>query len=1023
MSRIKVRTIGQTATHSSIVKRATGRLTDGSHVMLVSDSNRADANGSNTSGTPAVYLYKTNTARTTIDSTNSRTLTNLSGALSSTAGAIMSMAVASNNDVYVAWYHRTDNSLRMLYLPWNGTSWNAATEQTIATGNAVTNRYRAIDIDVTTGGTGGNPVVSVVEAKNSAGNGAWVTAYVRNSDGTTWRKAVDVDAGNLAIRANSSDICVSWNAAGISSNVGQFALVWSDIWTTVDNGDRVREYSYNVSTGTDGSATLLGSWATALNKNQASGQRRNWLFKYANNKWILASAVGTSVPFFSGAKLTHNVFTGVSYNTISVTTASQATSQGLAVFRDIHPMNAVTAEYGDGRLMFIFVGAGFARTRSLRSVHMRWSTTSDVASTVHKDTAARIWDRDSTTTTNNYPVIGVYGGGNSRLSDGTLTFNSVAMYGPPGNTVDPDVGENEREYVYVFEDTISAPNVVYPKNVNTGTDTPIIQVSAKNTQKYTNVLGKLEMNLDDNSGFASPLTITQADSEFANFSSLTGLEQPTRMFAHQILPVDGLSSGTWYIRARVLDDLGGVGSWSSTVTFTISHPPVALPLTPTHASVIQYGTGNVTFSWEFTDPAPNDSQSAYQVIVVRTDTGANVHDTGKVSSGDTSVVINLDAALKDVPLQWTVTLWDSDDVQGSASSPILFTVVDPPTVVLDQPAEAATVTTALPTFQWTMTVGGSRFQRAFRIIVYPSGNPDGVVADSGWRFTNASIYTFPTQILTNAVTYTAEIHVQDNAGLSATDSNSFTTDWVEPALADLTVTVDAFKATLSWTDVNLDADFVRWFVYRRYMKPAIVELDTDDTANTWVLIGETADNGPLVTFLDYTAPLGKTVQYVVVQLVDRFGSLIESDITSFQSAQLTGDRYFFVPEVPIGSIASFEAANVTSDSFTHETERETLHVIGRGRQVQLGDDLGYSGSLTIRLINTATARRDREFFERLASSDTGNVYLKSPFGDVLYVAFGDPSFSRRPGSGTSDLGDLTITYVEVFGDVPITRAG
>jgi hypothetical protein len=135
-----------------------------------------------------------------------------------------------------------------------------------------------------------------------------------------------------------------------------------------------------------------------------------------------------------------------------------------------------------------------------------------------------------------------------------------------------------------------------------------------------------------------------------------------------------------------------------------------------------------------------------------------------------------------------------------------------------------------------------------------------------------------------------------------------------------------------------------------------------------------------------------------------------------------GDRYYFVPAIPIGAIASFQVSSVTADDFTREVEQETLHVINRGRQVQVGDDLGYEGQFTIKLRNIATARSDREFIELLAKSTTGATYVRTPFGDVLYVRFGPPAFKRLEGIGGGvDLGDLSVAYTEVFTEVQVTR--
>jgi hypothetical protein len=247
------------------------------------------------------------------------------------------------------------------------------------------------------------------------------------------------------------------------------------------------------------------------------------------------------------------------------------------------------------------------------------------------------------------------------------------------------------------------------------------------------------------------------------------------------------------------------------------------------------------------------------------------------------------------------------------------------------------------------------------------------------------------------------------------------TDWTPPALGDTVLTQDEFRVYINWTDANLDIDFVSWRVYRRYMVAADAAIDFDNTAATWVLVNETTDNSAAVEYQDFMMPLNRSVDYVVVQVVDRFGSLIESEIDDFETIVTAGDRYYFVPATPIGAVASFEASSVNADNFIREVEQEKLHIIDRGRQVQVGEDMGYDGSLTIRLRSVTTSRRDREFFEYLSTADAPNTYIKSPFGDVFLSKIGPVSTVRVPGVGTTDMVDLTVPYSQVFEDVVVTR--
>lgn len=349
-----------------------------------------------------------------------------------------------------------------------------------------------------------------------------------------------------------------------------------------------------------------------------------------------------------------------------------------------------------------------------------------------------------------------------------------------------------------------------------------------------------------------------------------------------------------------------------------------------------------------------------------------------------------------------------------------------------------TVTTATPTFQWSFTGYGARTQAAFRLVV-TDVITGIVVGDSLWQMSNATQFTFPGQILIDHGKYSVLLQVQDTGGLRDDTTVTFQTDWINPVQpATVNLAQDGFKTTITWSNTqgtqespggDVDPGFVAWRVWRRYRKPALAEMDFEGTAIYWEMIAELYD--PTINqFKDYQAPLNKPTDYAVTQIAERFGSVIDSDITSWQTITCVGDRYYFVPEDLVGTIASYQASYVTADSFTDEVEQETIHVIGRGRQVQVGDDLGYAGSLTIQLRNPATARADREFLEYLSSSKTNNVYIRSPFGDVLLVKLGSLSFDRQAGVGAintsgniADIGNLTVPYSEVIGNkVKITRA-
>lgn len=1199
MSNIILRTIGTGATVAPNMKRSTMLLSTGQTAVAFPDSNRADSNGYDTTGVPKIYVYLSAPDHAYIW-TPAISYTPATLPSANNKSFMGSFVLGADNSIHAV-YVGVDNSLR--YINWSGyngvSGWAAPTEQIIQAANAVVSRYRAVDISVN---TTGNPAIVAYESINSGGNGGFqLKTFIRRNDGVTWINAFqhNVLTNTEFVPMAGNDVSISFDTGAPVANVAKLALYYTQQSSTRDIGDIFREISFNLATGV--AATTNGTWLDLMNKNMAKSQRRGHVFSAAPGRWILAASVGTSAPFFEGIKVQSGVYTGIVRNRIGnppsgntqsgrITDPVLANPGGsywlinrLPIYPDPNWWGIVSATYSDNRLIFAFGGVGDLNPRTARMLMIRWPDIATPAAN-YMDTYARQLDNGySSGTTPESGVIGVYAGNNRNNAAGWNNYDFTVVYGDFNDQVSTVPGVRERKMRLVWEDVLPAPSIMQPKNwMSIPSNRPLLQVAFQGSQNYYNVNGKPAWQIARDDAFTVDVrTLRDPSAQYESFSSPEGLTSSSRNINYQMTTSDApLYSGNWSVRARMEDDMGSVGPWSSTENFSVYHPPVSFPTSPGGGMTLNYGTGDVTFTWRFTDPEVSNTQSAYQIIVEQLDTGAIVTDTGKVVSSATSVVINLSATLVDVPLQWRIRLWDNDDINGAYSDPLLFTVANPPTVAIVAPTQGQVVTTALPVFQWAFSAGGARTQRAFRITVYDdTTEPSEVVAESGWLFSSDASYAFPSQILWNNKTYSVVIQVQDNVGLFSVpqtevefrqvvinsgfevddsewlasnstiaqstaqahrgdasllitcsgsvaphaDSNyfsvmpgqtvhawgwlktpiatavpcgikvnwfdealtyistfgaesvlvadiwtfdevfatapagavnasinvgfggtppagfelyideiqangtgsdiiTFDSDWIEPVEVVPTLAADKFKVTVSWDDALRDPDFVSWRVYRRYMKTSMPDFDVEDSASIWILVYETSEVAETVTFLDYTVPFGKPIDYVIVQLVDRFGSLIESDITSWATITQEGDRYYFIPEVPIGSIISFEARNVVGDSFTGEVESETVHVIMRGRQVQIGDDFGYTGTLQINLRDPATVRQDREFLEYLSSSKNDKVYLKTPFGDVLYVRIGQIQVERVEGGGASDLVNLSVPYMVVFDEVPpVTR--
>jgi hypothetical protein len=1015
MSGVQISTWAGSQAH--VAKRALGRLSDGRAVAVVVNTNVASqsAAGDQTGVAKVEVWVSTDVTQTAF----TRLINYTPGNTIATQAqyARYSIVVGTDNALYLAYAGIGDWSLRHVKWSWTGSTWGAATEQTVVAAS-YSDRFRVIDMDVA---DTSSPMIAAYETDAAAANGVFLRVYIRLSDGTTWRRAVNHTAFTTGgVRINGDDITVSYRGDGVVSNVVRFLLAGTQTSGTVDNGDLVREYSFNVSSGATDSATTIGTWFTNRYKDVNAGYRKSLIFKLSSTIWLLAGLNGSSVPTFHVTKLTTGDHAPPQVRTIGYSsTAALAKyftlnwSAGQQAFRAIW-----TASYADNVLVMAFHSTGQINPRIVREVVFTWPDLATVGADPVKDIIPRPTDENYWTPDG---PIGIYGGGNNRNQVGDLSYDFAIIYGRGGGVIDTTLTGVSRVR-FVSQDTYDAPIIISPDGTTEPTNTPNFKIRVEQTNVFPNLMGKASVMLASDPAYTTNVrTIVQPNSAFQYFGSPDGITGASKIV--DISPADlsgALFSGTWYWRSRISSDKGRNGAWSETKSFVISHPPTATPVLPKPNQTLQY-EANTTFAWTFTDTNPGDAQSQYRLIIKRAFDALEIYNSGWVVSSAKSVQVPINVIYKDVLLYWTVELKDADGVAGAASAQTQFTVADPPTVSITSPTPSEVLATGSPTISWTFSAGGSRTQASYRVYIrtYPAMLR---VAESGWRPGNNASHSFLGNVLANNAAYRVYVEVMDNVGMTDSDLVEFTTDWIEPALGDITVTYDNFKTQISWTDANQDADFVEWRVYRRYMKVATSDLDLDSTASNWVLVGSTTEVAANYSFSDYLVPLNTPVDYVVVQVAERFGSLLESNITSWETVNVGGDRYYFVPkDFSIGTIASFEAAGVTSDGFQMEIERETLHVKGRGRQVQVGDNLGYSGTLGIHLRNPDTVRQDRQFFEYVAQLGT-QLYIKSPFGDVVLCSIDTPQVSRIGGVGPTDMVDMTIQYVQIYDDEEIIRS-
>ena len=504
---------------------------------------------------------------------------------------------------------------------------------------------------------------------------------------------------------------------------------------------------------------------------------------------------------------------------------------------------------------------------------------------------------------------------------------------------------------------------------------------------------KAEWQLATDSGFtANVRTVTENDSDLRTSGATT-----------ETIPIGSkLFQTVWYLRARAVDQYGQAGAYSAATTFTVAHLPTASPTSPISDAKILYQS--TAFNWTFSDPASGDTQTAYQLVVERNDTGAVVYDTAKVASTAltrTLTTANL-GSLKDVKLRWKIRVWDADDVVGNYSPYQLFTLSDPPTVTITAPTAGQQITTGQPTVTWTVDASTTQVSRR---LVFTRSSDNVVVYDTGTVSSSSLTFTAPVTILENLTSYSVAVTVTDQNAMSSTSTRSFSTLYQIPATVTFTVDASNYETlgyvNIDWSTMSADGFFVDWRVYRKMQ-----------SGSTWELVYVTADQS-VTSYHDWTATTGDIWQYAVTQTAGRSGVILESSIVASGAYLMVGSHYWLIN--PLDETQNLKVDQVVSDDYSDDYEEQELIIIGRGRKMNQGTRFGYSGELKCQLRDdeTQTAREKRLKLQLIKGSKT-TYYLRNPFGDVLEVSVGNLSFSRIAGVGTSEFVDVTVPYREVF---------
>jgi PKD repeat protein len=261
--------------------------------------------------------------------------------------------------------------------------------------------------------------------------------------------------------------------------------------------------------------------------------------------------------------------------------------------------------------------------------------------------------------------------------------------------------------------------------------------------------------------------------------------------------------------------------------------------------------------------------------------------------------------------------------------------------------------------------------------------------------------------LQNSTNYTVKVEVRDGQGLMNSDTEDFTTSWTAPGGPTISVNTNNYSTgsyvEITFTNASRESDWAAWRVYRRL-----------GSTGAWELVDETRVDQASYSIKDYLARSGVGYQYTGVQVSNRSGGEVESAYSASGTVTpSSSDYWLLVPDDPSFNI---RLAHVVGDSFRDDVQSEEHELIGRGRKVDIGTALGYSGTLRFEvrdIYGGATARAQRLSLEDLQRQTTYDVYLRNPFGDIFQVHTPSLSIERIAGVGMAEYVDCEFEYREV----------
>lgn len=259
---------------------------------------------------------------------------------------------------------------------------------------------------------------------------------------------------------------------------------------------------------------------------------------------------------------------------------------------------------------------------------------------------------------------------------------------------------------------------------------------------------------------------------------------------------------------------------------------------------------SASFSWTFTHPNVNETQSAYELKIDNVTDAVTAYNSGKVSSGTSSHILPASSIANGKTYNWYVRTYDSQDNVSPWSEAGSFITSASGTLTITSPTmdNDPDINTAEYLFTWNVT---GATQAAYRVVATRTDTGTTLV-NTGWVTSTNTSYLL--QNMLSDVEYSVQITARNSSSVETAPATRLITPYYNAPEKPI-ITVEEFPEN-GYILVSVENPEPRGDrpnpeaneIYRRKR----------DSSEPFILVGTTEANGSL---RDYTAASGTLYEY------------------------------------------------------------------------------------------------------------------------------------------------------------------